>query len=295
MVQYFFELSRMNTTQPLIKWGWLRALICFIAVLAIGFGMRYLNEPVNEFVKQQIDKSLVEFVASFITYTATGAVIVFITWLCIKFIDRQTFKSMGFAINGYANEAGMGLFTPLFLLSAGTLFLIATGNLSITGINFQPTELLLQLGFMLVVAFTEEIFTRGYLLNNMLQSMNKWLALLISALVFALFHLANPDVTWVALVNILLAGLLLGLNYVYTQNLWYSIVFHFSWNFFQGAVLGYDVSGFKLPGIFSQSLNGSSFITGGSFGFEGSFDCTVLLLITIMLFYVGFERKYKAL
>ena len=180
-----------------------------------------------------------------------------------------------------------------FYCRLGSLVLIGTGHLAITGFGFAPAPILLQMALMIVVAFTEEIMFRGYLLNNLMHSMNKWVALGVSALLFALVHLDNPDITWVAFINVLLAGLVLGANYVYTRNLWYSIAFHFIWNFFQGAVLGYDVSGFKLPGIFSQVLTGRDFITGGKFGFEGSFVCFVLLLITAIVFYFVFERKYS--
>ncbi len=73
--------------------------------------------------------------------------------------------------------------------------------------------------------------------------MNKWVALLITSVLFALFHEANPDVSVFAIINILFAGILIGLNYIFTKNLWFGICFHFAWDYFQGPVLGYEVSG----------------------------------------------------
>lgn len=282
----------MNTTKPLIKWGWLRVLIYFIIIMATGYGMQFLNEPVGAFMKQNASKSLAEFFTFAATYSATGVLFVGITFLFTTLLGGQSIASIGFTIKGYRNEAAIGFFAPLFLLGSGTLALIFTGHLSIGGLAFNPLLFFLQLLLMVVVAFVEEIMFRGYLLNNLMQSMNKWVALLISASLFALVHLDNPDVTWVSFANILLAGLVLGINYAYTKNLWYSIVFHFMWNFFQGPVLGYDVSGYKLQSVFIQTLSGSNLYTGGLFGFEGSIICAILLLISLIVLYNVFSKRY---
>jgi membrane protease YdiL (CAAX protease family) len=147
---------------------------------------------------------------------------------------------------------------------------------------------------MVTVAFTEELMFRGYILGNLMQSMNKWLALILSSLVFAVVHVANPDIGFIPVLNIFLAGIFLGLNFLYTKNLWYSIALHFSWNFMQGPILGYDVSGYKLQGFFSQTITGPTYITGGEFGFEGSVVCSALLIIATLILYYIFERRYIA-
>jgi hypothetical protein len=144
----------------------------------------------------------------------------------------------------------------------------------------------------MLVSFTEELICRGYILNNLMQSMNKWLALALSSLVFAAFHSANPDVSIMSIINIYIAGLLLGINYIYTRNLWFSIFFHFVWNVFQGPVLGYDVSGLHLPGMLQQTLNGPDLLTGGPFGFEGSLICPLLTLAAIGYFGYSFSKRY---
>ncbi len=284
----------MKTNKPLIKWGWLRVLIYLATIAGAGFGAQYLSVPIGQLMKENVEKILVDFATFAAAYCATGIIFIGLTFLFTKFINRQTIMSIGFAIRNYKNESLIGFFTPFFLLGTGSLILIGTGHLSINGIVFKPLLLLLQMLLMMVVAVVEETMFRGYILNNLMQSMNKWIALLLSALLFAFAHLANPDVTWVSFVNILLAGLLLGVNYVYTKNLWYGITFHFAWNFFQGPILGYDVSGYKLPALLTQTVTGSSFFTGAPFGFEGSFVCTVLLLITIIVFYYLFAKRYDA-
>ncbi len=282
----------MNTKAPLIKWGWVRAILYFVLIAGGSFAAQLLSQPLEGLIKLWGYGALANFVLFVITYTITTILVFVITWLCMKFIDRLQFQELGFGLKEYSNEAGIGFFTAVFLLGLGTLILIATHHLTINGAKFDFKPFGLQFLLMILVAFNEEVIFRGYVLRNLMQSVNKWVALLISALLFALVHLGNPDITVIAVVNVFLAGLLLGINYVYTRNLWFGIVLHFTWNFMQGAIMGYDVSGFKLPGIFSQTLFGPVYITGGEFGFEGSVVCTALLLVATVVFYVVFEKRY---
>jgi hypothetical protein len=74
--------------------------------------------------------------------------------------------------------------------------------------------------------------------------------------------------------------------------LWFGIFFHFSWNFFQGPVFGYEVSGLGLESIIQQTLMGPTIFTGGPFGFEGSLLCPVLLLLATTFFAYLFNKRY---
>jgi len=122
--------------------------------------------------------------------------------------------------------------------------------------------------------------------------MHPWWALILTAALFAFLHTQNNYVTILSVVNLFIAGLVLGVNYIYTKNLWFAIFFHFGWNFFQGSVLGYKVSGIETgSSIMQQSLVGSATLNGGSFGFEGSIICTVLLSLMLLIFAWRFSRK----
>jgi len=86
---------------------------------------------------------------------------------------------------------------------------------------------------------------------------------------------------------------LLGVNYIHTRNLWFSILFHLGWNFFQGPVLGYRVSGINFSSLLQTELNGDLIITGGEFGFEGSIVNTALCLILVLLLNRVYEKKFQ--
>jgi membrane protease YdiL (CAAX protease family) len=280
------------THTPVIKQGWIRAVMYVIVVSLVVYSFQVFGDEImNQFRAgtESGDEGILNFG---ILYSLMGLVIFIITFLIRRFIDRKSFESLGFTWKGYSNEAGLGFFGALAILGIGSLILVATGYISFISATFNIHPLLLEVVMMLVVAFVEELLFRGYLLNNLLQSMNKWIALAISSVLFALFHQANPDVTVFAILNILLAGILLGLNYIFTRNLWFGICFHFAWNYFQGPVLGYDVSGLKLTSIVQQAVSGPEAWTGGPFGFEGSLLCPLLFVVAIAIFAFLFLKRY---
>jgi membrane protease YdiL (CAAX protease family) len=225
-------------------------------------------------------------------YVIIVALVLLVTFLLRKFIDRKSFISLGFNWKGYSNEACLGFFSAIAILGIGTIILSFLGYLSFTEITIQK-DILVEVLFLVAVALIEEIMFRGYLLNNLMQSMNKWIALLITAILFTLAHTDNPGVTILPVLNVFVAGVLLGINYIYTKNLWFSIFFHFIWNVFQGPVLGYDVSGIELQSLLQQNMEGPALLTGGAFGFEGSIICLILILLFTAWFGYAFSKRYK--
>jgi uncharacterized protein len=224
----------------------------------------------------------------------TGLIIsLSIVFLFRKFIDRETFASIGFETDGYSSDAITGFFLAPAILGIGSLILFSSGHLNWVDIDFNGTGLFITLGIFIMVAFSEELVFRGYILNNLMQSFNKWIALAISALLFSLAHLNADSIGFLPIANIFLAGILLGINYIYTKNLWFSILLHLSWNFFQGPLLGFKVSGLSIQTLLQIELKGDALLTGGEFGFEGSFINTALMIAAILILYLIYEKKNK--
>ena len=277
----------------LIRQGWLRVLIFLIVWVMLQLGitnMLYsLLKPFGQNASQHTDPGLNLLIIALIGFaTSVPAVLIF-----RKLIDRQTIASLGFNWEKNIQHAWSGFFSALFILSAGALILLAAGNLHFIDFDFYPEDLMLYVLVMLLVAFTEELVIRGYILNNLLDSFPKWIALLISATLFALFHFLNPEFNWLSLVGIFVGGLLIGLNYIYTKNLWFGIFFHFAWNYFQGPVFGFKVSGLETDSMLVQNIKGPVWWTGGPFGFEASLLACLLIIVVAVYLAIYYKRMNR--
>jgi membrane protease YdiL (CAAX protease family) len=105
----------------------------------------------------------------------------------------------------------------------------------------------------------------------------------LQAGLFAGLHAGNPHASALALVNIGLAGLILGWLYWSQGALWGAWSFHFVWNF-SLAALGFPVSGLTpSPPLLHVGVAGAraGLISGGFFGPEGSILATVSLVVIL--------------
>lgn len=200
---------------------------------------------------------------------------------------------LGMSLRGREKDllAGLGVAVLLYAVGFGTSLLM--GTVEIASVQWVPRDLLGTLLFFLLVAVTEEVMLRGFVLGRMLSAgMNRFVALFLSSALFSAMHLFNPNFALLPFVNILLAGCLLGASFLYTRNLCFPVVLHWFWNWLQGPVLGYEVSGMDSgETLLTLRLTGSDLLTGGSFGFEGSLLCTVLLVVGTLAIVAYYERR----
>ena len=200
---------------------------------------------------------------------------------------------LGMSLKGRGKDllAGLGVAVLLYAVGFGTSLLM--GTVEIASVEWVPRDLLGTLLFFLLVAVTEEVMLRGFVLGRMLSAgMNRFVALFLSSALFSAMHLFNPNFALLPFVNILLAGCLLGASFLYTRNLCFPVVLHWFWNWLQGPVLGYEVSGMDSgETLLTLRLTGSDLLTGGSFGFEGSLLCTVLLVGGTLAIVAYYERR----
>jgi hypothetical protein len=126
-------------------------------------------------------------------------------------------------------------------------------------------------------------------------SFNKYFALFLSSVLFSLMHGANPNMDWFSFLNLFLAGILLGVSYIYTKNLWFPIALHFSWNFFQ-TLFGFNVSGQDFYSLIEFRISEKNILNGGNFGFEGSIlsiIVQVILILTVIIYYQNKKIKVQ--
>jgi uncharacterized protein len=287
---------------PLIRQAWLRVLLflvgwCLIALLTAVPAILLLTGTSREDLLGNPIQTLSGLLAGdhFWVILLLEFVVSLISVVVFRLlIDRRGWLDLGWDFGNFMGEAMTGLFIGPALLGTCSIVLLLSGHLAWTDIVWDPSSLFISLGWMVLIAFSEELVFRGYMLGNLMETFsNKWIALAISALLFAIYHVASPGIHTLAFVNLFLAGVLLGINYVYTKNLWFALLLHLGWNFFEGPVLGFRVGGVVFPSLLQAEPKGDLFITGGDFGLEGSMPVTLLLVTAILVLAWAFERKYN--
>lgn len=285
------EENSLQQKNPAIKQVWLRILL-FVLMFLVGSAILsmiagvimvitgYVSAEELQSVLGNKGNITIMIVSQLFSLIAAGLSI----WVFRKFVDRETINSLGFTIKGKLKDIVGGFLTGFILLFLGFLILYFTNQLEVTEITYSTKAILGSLILFILVAFVEESVFRGYILNNLMGSLkNKYIALLISAVIFAVFHGINPNISVLGFVNLILAGFALGITYIHTKNLWFPIFLHISWNYFQGSIFGFEVSGLNIESIINHDILGSDLITGGKFGFEGSILLTFLLIGMIII------------
>ncbi len=286
-------MNKSGSSSPLIRAGWLRALFYIVAFTLVaifalilyttwlrghGGDMNGLQGLTNG--QAPVSATLFLFILSLL-----------VTYVFRRWIDRKPLVSLGLDFNNQQWNVIAGVTLAVFIVGAASLILKATGNLKWTDILLDPRALFLAFGSILLAAFYEELIFRGYILSNLLDSFSKWPALGISALLFMFFHWnGTSSVGFFPLLNTLIIGLILGLNYIYTRNLWFSVSFHAAWKFFETPLLGFPGEG-STQAMLQTDLRGDEIITGGASGLEGSYIFLVISLLCLIALYFILQKK----
>ena len=287
----------METKYPLIKRGWLRALLFFFTffifitlfdLVGIAIVAYYSEYGFEEFISDP--ELIMENKMMLLMMVCQLIGTIFTVGLFQKFISREDFVSIGLNFVGFKIDFYKGLLAGTVLICSGFIFLTVLNLTLIDLTYFSFYDQIFYFFLFTIVSLNEEIAIRGYILHNLSSSFNKYVALIISSLVFMIMHLGNPNIGILPLVNLFLAGIFLGIYTIHKNNLWFPIGAHLTWNYLQGPIFGFEVSGNKINSLFEQKPNGHELLTGGNFGFEGSIILTLFLMISI--FYMdGYFQK----
>ena len=222
----------------------------------------------------------------------------------VKVIEKRSFSSIGFNKNNWLKKYSLGFLIGLAMMSIIVLILFPFGYITVEKNPIQPVGIS-AIASVLVILFgwiiqgaTEEIVTRGWLLNVLSTKYNIGVGLLISSTLFGLMHLTNPNVNYIAVINIILVGLFYGLYVIKTNDLWAVCGMHSAWNFAQGNMFGFKVSGLDVSvgSLIDLNLVGSDFVTGGIFGPEAGITATFILLASIgILLFIDKKRYFSRL
>ena len=192
-------------------------------------------------------------------------------------------------------DLGLGLLLGVLYFGAVVGLMALAGSYSVTEAHFHLVPQLSAFIFFFVVAIFEEITFRGVLFRLIDDRWNTFVALIISALLFGGMHFWNPGASlWSSFAIAIEAGLLLGAAYKHSGTLWLPIGIHWAWNYVQGNVLGFAVSGTPAGDkIFSPIITGPDWVSGGIFGAEASVPAVAVGFLLTIILLAGCKRDRR--
>ena len=274
----------ISPAEPRLRAGWrlvLQTIWMVILVICVMLPIGFLNEgnfDGGDMIWMQI-LQLFAFTLSI--------------FLARRFLDRRSFVSLGLKLDRFVwRDLLVGIGITFVMMGLIFAIELALGWLTIDALAWQVDPVgtvlgqmtLVFIGFVLV-GWNEELLSRGYHLQTLISGTNVFWGVFLSSAVFGVLHLGNPNATWVSAVGILFAGIFLAYGYLRTRQLWLPIGLHIGWNFFEGAVFGFPVSGTDTYRLIRSTVTGPIAWTGGPFGPEAG-------LIMIPAFIVGFVLIY---
>lgn len=217
---------------------------------------------------------------------------VIITVIICLTLEKRKWKDIGMtSLRNHGGHLLFGLFLGAISIVFIALIMMATRQITIEPVKVT-SQLLTEIGLYFIgfifVAVNEELFFRGYIVSTLKQTKSIPIMYIVSSFIFGLAHLGNPNVHLLGIINICLIGLLFAYMFIQTKSLWMTMGYHFTWNFFQGNILGFNVSGGDGNGFF-HIKSADNIWTGGSFGIEASIWTTVFIVIGFLMtkVYIG--------
>lgn len=271
-------LTSLPNGQPRVRGAGRRLMMFFGVQLAALLGAEYVMGAVARASPEGLRGPV-----------ALGSAVVFsagllgLYGLLVRILERR--EPLELAPQPGVPLAALGLAIGLIIFCLTYAVLWALGHAQWLGFT-RPADLFPPLTIAIVSGVGEELIFRGGIFRTLEGRWGTGAALIASAAIFGGLHALNPGATWLSTVGIALeAGLLLGVAYAMTRNLWLPIGIHIGWNFTEGGVFGAAVSGLpEREGIVHMPLNGPDWVTGGAFGPEASVVTVgVCLVVTAVL------------
>jgi len=280
----FFARVFISPDEPRLRAGWRLTLqtimmaVFFIGIVILPFNL--LEPPTGS------NFDMVTQVTLLVVFTFT-------IYIARRFLDKRSFASLGVTINRQTLKdvfAGVGI---AFVIM-GLIYLAETAMGWVTFESFawqvEPMGtvvigILMFLALYILVGWNEELLFRGYQLQTLASGLNLFWAVFISSAVFGIAHLLTPNSSWVSTAGIFFAALFLAYGYVRTKHLWLSIGLHIGWNFFEGVVFGFRVSGNDIYSLIRHQVTGPELWTGGLYGPEAGLIILPTLVVGMMLVY----------
>lgn len=284
------------------------ALLAVAPTIGVGEGLAALHRAGVWLPGQSealFDKSVDFIVGPLLTVLIVAAVLV-----SSRFIDRRAPGALGVKLSGtWWSEYGFGLALGAALI--GIVFGVewVMGWVRVeprTAPSIAAVPVAILWAFVaikvLCVGVYEEVLFRGGLMKNLAEGFSAappalaaLAAAFVTALIFAGLHGTNDNFSAASFYGLTALGLLFAAPVLLTGRLGMSIGLHTTWNFMQGGVLGYPVSGdAENISLLVSTATGPEAWTGGAFGPEAGYlsgIAAVIGVVAIVVFVAARDRR----
>ena len=205
--------------------------------------------------------------------------------LVLRWLDGRSWRALGIAPGRAALRAtGAGMALGVAMMCVAVVLMLATGDLLFARDAGSATGAIGTMAWSLAAlapaAAAEEAIFRGYPIQVLARVAGAPMAVLTTSAAFAAVHGDNPAIGPLALTNIFLAGVLLGVVYLRTASLWAATAVHLGWNWAMAGLFDLPVSGLgwiQVPG-FEPVVSGPAWWNGAAFGPEGGVIGTIVFV-----------------
>ncbi|GAW40812.1 CAAX amino terminal protease self- immunity [Brevundimonas sp. SH203] len=286
--------------QPRVRRTWTAAaLILAVVFIALGQTLTVIPAVLLGWVSLQGQDQGQNQGWGAMAYTLFGfAFIALITVAWVRLFERRGLDAIGFnglGLKRFAQGYGLGLAALLAVVGVIALFggyRIESGGAFATAnvVGALLPILVLMAGFV-VQGSTEEIVTRGWLMQVIASRHGLGWGIGLSSALFGLLHASNikpsPELA-VGVFNVVLFGVMIGLYAARQGSLWGVCGWHAAWNWLLGLGFGLEVSGqvIDTPPLIVDLADRAGapwWLTGAAFGPEGSVVTTAMLVIAAVV------------
>lgn len=211
-------------------------------------------------------------------------VVPLIIYFYVTKIEKRSWRSIGFSKGNAISSTLKGLLIGFLMFSAVVAIGMVLGQFRFNGYDASTLVYLIPCFIIfLIQCFGEEIYARGWTMTYFSKRHSIFVAMVISSIVFVVPHLLNPGIDLLSVVNIFIVGLLFAVLFLRFDNIWICGGVHTAWNFSQGIIFGFNVSGLTTPTLMNFTQVGQNLINGGTFGPESSLIATVVFVVALVL------------
>jgi len=237
------------------------------------------------------------------SWVLRGIIVIFnatlLVWILRRYNDKKSFVSLGLKFDSLGMlDVLVGIILSGLMVGIVFVVLLSFGLLEIKEVGWTGSGISSIFGIFLwffgigaAVAWSEELAFRGYILQNMKEGIGLVWAVTISCIFYGVIHMPNPNSTWLSGVLIAIIGFLRIFGWLRSGQLWLSMGMHAGWNFFQGPIFGFQVSGVGSESLIKQTAIGPNWITGGSFGPEAGIVVVPVVLLALLVMFLWTSKR----